>query len=61
MRDPLKHEMPCFCRYPLLEFFANSGDFTRRLTGVRANSKFFTPLAGPADYFSVRSTLMTDQ
>ena len=37
----------------LLEFFAASGDFTRRLTDVEANSKFSSPFAGPEDYFSV--------
>ena len=44
---------PCVHRMPLLEFFAVSGDFTRRLTSVRANSKFSFPLAGPEDVFSV--------
>jgi hypothetical protein len=38
----------------LLEFYAASGDFTRRLTSVRANAKFSAPDAGPEDYFSVR-------
>ena len=38
----------------LLEFYAASGDFTRRLTSVKANSKFSAPDAGPEDYFSVR-------
>ena len=37
----------------LLEFLATSGDFTRRLTGIEANSKFSTPFAGPEEYFSV--------
>ena len=37
----------------LLEFLATSGDFTRRLTGIEANSKFSTPYAGPEEYFSV--------
>ena len=39
----------------LLEFYAASGDFTRRLTSVKANSKFSAPDAGPEDYFSVRA------
>ena len=39
----------------LLEFYAASGDFTRRLTSVKANSKFSAPDAGPEDYFSVRT------
>ena len=38
----------------LLEFYAASGDFTRRLTSVKANAKFSSPTAGPDDYFSVR-------
>lgn len=37
----------------MLEFYAASGDFTRRLTSVRANSKFSAPFAGPEDYFTV--------
>lgn len=37
----------------MLEFFSVSGDFTRRLTDIRANSKFSSPMAGPEDYFSV--------
>ena len=37
----------------MLEFFATSGDFTRRLTSIRANPKFSTPLAGPEDFYSV--------
>lgn len=41
----------------LLEFYAASGDFTRRLTSVKANSKFSAPDAGPEDYFSVRTEL----
>jgi len=41
----------------LLEFYAASGDFTRRLTSVKANSKFSAPDAGPEDYFSVRALL----
>ncbi len=41
-------------RQMLLEFYAASGDFTRRLTSVRANAKFSAPDAGPEDYFSVR-------
>lgn len=36
----------------LLEFYAASGDFTRRLTSVRANGKFSSPEAGPDDYFT---------
>lgn len=43
----------CSRRQLLLEFFAASGDFTRRLTSVKANSKFSSPFAGPEDYFSV--------
>lgn len=39
----------------LLEFYAASGDFTRRLTSVKANGKFSHPDAGPDDYYSVRS------
>ena len=35
------------------EFLAASGDFTHRLTSIRVNSKFSSPLAGPEDYFSV--------
>ena len=38
----------------MLEFFAASGDFTRRLTSIKANSKFSNPNAGPEDYFLVR-------
>ena len=45
----------CGARDMLLEFYAASGDFTRRLTSVKANSKFSAPDAGPEDYFSVRS------
>lgn len=41
-------------RQPLLEFYATSGDFSRRLTDIRANSKFSSPFATPDDYFSVR-------
>ena len=37
----------------MMEFFATSGDFTRRLTCVKANPKFPSPLAGPEDYYSV--------
>jgi len=37
----------------LLEFYAASGDFTRRLTSVKANAKFSSPTAGPDDMFSV--------
>ena len=37
----------------LLEFYATSGDFTRRLTSIRANAKFSSPLSGPEDLFSV--------
>ena len=40
----------------MLEFFATSGDFTRRLTSIRANPKFSTPLAGPEDFYSVSQT-----
>jgi raffinose synthase len=31
----------------MLGFFAEVSDFTRRLTSVRANSKFCSPSAGP--------------
>lgn len=41
------------CRQMLLEFYAASGDFTRRLTSIRANAKFSAPDAGPEDYYSV--------
>lgn len=41
------------CRMIILEFLATSGDFTRRLTAIEANSKFSSPFAGPEDYFSV--------
>lgn len=41
------------CREMLLEFYAASGDFTRRLTSVKANSKFSHPTAGPDDMYSV--------
>ena len=44
--------VPC-CRENMLEFFATSGDFTRRLTSVKANAKFSSPLSGPEDYYSV--------
>ena len=37
----------------MLDFFATSGDFTRRLTSVKANRKFSSPLSGPEDYYSV--------
>lgn len=37
----------------LLEFYAASGDFTRRLTSVKANGKFSHPDAGPDDYYAV--------
>lgn len=40
-------------RENMLEFFATSGDFTRRLTSVKANRKFSSPLSGPEDYYSV--------
>ena len=36
----------------MLEFYAASGDFTRRLTSVRANSKFSAPHARADDYWS---------
>jgi len=39
-------------REMLLEFYAASGDFTRRLTSVKANGKFSHPDAGPDDYYS---------
>ena len=39
----------------MLEFYATSGDFTRRLTDIRANAKFSSPLAGPEDLYSVRA------
>lgn len=45
------------CREMLLEFYAASGDFTRRLTSVKANAKFSSPTAGPDDYFTVTSCL----
>ena len=41
-------------RQSMLEFYATSGDFTRRLTSIKANSKFSSPLAGPEEYYSVR-------
>ena len=41
----------------MLEFFSVSGDFTRRLTDIRANAKFSSPMAGPEDYFSVSGVL----
>ena len=41
----------------MLEFYATSGDFTRRLTDIRANAKFSSPLSGPEDLFSVRAAL----
>ena len=41
-------------REMLLEFYAASGDFTRRLTSIKANSKFSSPAAGPDDLYSVR-------
>src|SRR5690348_2203096 len=37
----------------MLDFFAASGNFTRRLVDVRANSKFSSPMAGPEDVVSV--------
>lgn len=40
-------------RESMMEFFATSGDFTRRLTSIKANPKFSSPLAGPEDYYSV--------
>lgn len=43
----------CYRREMLLEFYAASGDFTRRLTSVKANSKFSSPQAGPDDLYSV--------
>lgn len=36
----------------LLEFYASSGDFTRRLTSVKANGKFSSPSAGAQDYWT---------
>jgi raffinose synthase len=39
-------------REMLLEFYAASGDFTRRLTSIKANSKFSSPAAGPDDLYS---------
>ena len=42
------------CRQNLLEFYAASGDFTRRLTSVKANGKFSSLKAGPQDYWTVR-------
>ncbi len=44
------------CRDNMLEFFATSGDFTRRLTSVKANPKFSSPLSGPEDYYSVSAS-----
>ena len=41
------------CRSQLLEFYASSGDFTRRLTSVKANGKFSSPSAGAQDYWTV--------
>lgn len=38
----------------MLEFYAASGDFTRRLTSVKANGKFSSLKAGPEDYWTVR-------
>ena len=43
------------CRDNMLDFFATSGDFTRRLTSVKANPKFSSPLSGPEDFYSVSS------
>ena len=43
----------CCCRSQLLEFYASSGDFTRRLTSVKANGKFSSPSAGAQDYWTV--------
>ena len=37
----------------MLEFFATSGDFTRRLISVKANRKFSSPLSGPEEYYGV--------
>eukprot|EP00193_Tetraselmis_chui_P000478 CAMPEP_0177763786 /NCGR_PEP_ID=MMETSP0491_2-20121128/7051_1 /TAXON_ID=63592 /ORGANISM="Tetraselmis chuii, Strain PLY429" /LENGTH=1004 /DNA_ID=CAMNT_0019279905 /DNA_START=153 /DNA_END=3167 /DNA_ORIENTATION=- len=34
-------------RMPMLQFYMATGDFTKRLTDVTANSKFATPLSGP--------------
>ena len=34
-------------RPAMLGFYAAASDFTRRLTSVRANSKFSSPSAGP--------------
>jgi hypothetical protein len=31
----------------MLQFYMATGDFTKRLTDVTANSKFATPLSGP--------------
>ena len=42
-----------YCRSQLLEFYASSGDFTRRLTSVKANGKFSSPSAGAQDYWTV--------
>ena len=50
--------VPC-CRENMLEFFATSGDFTRRLTSVKANAKFSSPLSGPEDYYSVSQRPLT--
>ena len=44
----------------MLEFFSASGDFTRRLTDIRANAKFSSPMAGPEDYFSVSGVFVYD-
>jgi hypothetical protein len=47
------HDVHALNRQNMLEFYAASGDFTRRLTSIKANSKFSSPLAGPEDYYSV--------
>lgn len=44
----------------MLEFFATSGDFTRRLTSIKANRKFSSPLSGPEDFYSVSIVVTQD-
>jgi hypothetical protein len=41
-------------RQLLLGFYASSGDFSRRLTSIKANNKFEFPWSTPDDYTAVR-------
>ncbi|MEW5300241.1 MAG: hypothetical protein WDW36_003183 [Sanguina aurantia] len=49
-----------FLRPAMLSFFAAASDFTRRLTSVRANSKFSSPDAGPDEEWGGKEERLGD-